>query len=310
MPIVRRGAPLILVRGRRAIASLPMHGFGAAPNTLATGADAAAICAARNSILSAAGNCVSSGLATSTDIANQQQLLASLSSPLSAANVASCAPPVYTSSWTPSSVMTDWASPAYAINNQAQGTAGQVNAENARRYQGWQTSLKNWQMQGSHGSPPGCPTYVTFDQYWSTMNLGPAPASISKAAPGTPLPAGTILTGDLAAGGAGYPLSGPQATLPYPKQTAVAPKPVVQSNAPSPTPIPAASSQGQSNAPAPASVVPSSGGFLQILSGVLPGPSAAPTSTGITNWFDGIPNWAVIAAAGLGVILLWPKGGR
>ena len=301
MPIVRRGAPLVLVRRR-----------GMGQNTLATGANAAAICASRNSILSAAGNCVTSDLASATDIANQQNLLATLpASPLSAASVAACAPPVYVSSWTPSSTPSDWSSPSYALNNQAQGTAGQVNAQNARIYQGWQTSLLNWKAQGSKGAAPPCPTYVTFTQYWNTMNLGAPPSTISTAPPGTPLPAGTILTGALAPGGAGYPISGSQATLPYPKQTQTQTPVPVQSNAPSPTPIPAASSQGQSNAPAPTPVAPSSGGFLQILSGVLPGPSAAPgTSTGITNWFDGIPNWAVIAAAGLGVILLWPKGGR
>ena len=244
MPIVRRGAPLVLVRRR-----------GMGQNTLATGANAAAICASRNSILSAAGNCVTSDVASASDIANQQNLLASLpASPLSAASVAACAPPVYVSSWTPSSNPSDWTSPSYALNNQAQGTAGQVNAQNARLYQSWQTSLLNWQAQGSKGSPPPCPTYVTFSQYWNTMNLGAPPSTISTAPPGTPLPAGTILTGALAPGGAGYPLSGPQATLPYPKQTQTA---VVQSNAPSPTPIPAASGQGQSNAPAPASVAPS-----------------------------------------------------
>ena len=297
MPIVRRDAPLVLVRRRR----------GMGQNTLATGANAAQICASRGSVLSAAGNCVTPDVASAADIANQTQLLSTLpTSALSAASVAACAPPVYVSSWTPSSTPSDWGSPSYALNNQAQGTAGQVNAQNARLYQGWQTALLNWQMQGSKGSPPPCPTYVTFNQYWSTMNLGPVPPTISTAAPGTPLPAGTILTGALAPGGAGYPLSGPQATLPYPKQSAAAP---VQSNAPSPTPIPSVSPQAQSNAPSP-SVAPPSSGFLQTLQNIVTGGGAAvgttPSTTG--NWFDGIPNWAVLAAAGLGVFLLWPKG--
>ena len=68
MPIVRRGAPLVLVRRR-----------GMGQNTLATGANAAAICASRNSILSAAGNCVTSDVASAADIANQQNLLATSS---------------------------------------------------------------------------------------------------------------------------------------------------------------------------------------------------------------------------------------
>jgi len=306
MPIVRRGAPLVLVRRR-----------GMGQNTLATGANAAQICASRGSVLSAAGNCVTPDVASAADIANQNQLLSTLpTSALSAASVAACAPPVYVSSWTPSSTPSDWGSPSYALNNQAQGTAGQVNAQNARLYQGWQTALLNWQMQGSKGPPPPCPTYVTFNQYWSTMNLGPAPATISTAPPGTPLPAGTILTGALAPGGAGYPLSGPQATLPYPKQSS-APAPV-QSNAPAPQLVvsPASntpSPQAQSNAPSP-TVAPPSTGFLatlqNIASQVTGGGAATGTASTSGNWFDGIPNWAVLAAAGVGVFLLWPRGRR
>lgn len=66
----------------------------------------------------------------------------------------------------------------------------------------------------------------------------------------------------------------------------------VQSNAPSPAPV-AASSPAQSNAPNAQPVSPDLLSTLKnAVSGVLPS-----STTG--NWFDGIPNWAVLAGGGL-----------
>lgn len=304
MPVVRRGTPIVF-RRRRGMA---------APNTLATGADAASICAASGMILSAAGNCVTPNLASASDISNQNTLLASIANPLSAASLQACAPPVYSSSFQPSSTPSDWTNPSYALNNQAQGTASQVNAQNARIFQAWQTSLLNWKKLGSKGSPPPCPTYVTFDQYWSSMNLGPVPSSISTQPPGTPLPAGTILTGALAAGGASYPISGP----PTPAVVvASGPSKVVQSNAPAPLSVsaPGGAPAAQSNAPGaqPASGILQSfaEAFQNLTSGGTSSSSTGGTTTTATNWFGSIPNWVVIAGVGaVGLVFMFGGKGR
>lgn len=87
-----------------------------------------------------------------------------------------------------------------------------------------------------------------------------------------------------------------------------------QSNAPSPTPISSAGPPAQSNAPS-STIIPPATGIWQSLQSLVGGTTStttgtpAVTSTG--NWFDGIPNWAVIAAGGgLALMLLWPRGRR
>jgi hypothetical protein len=216
-------------------------------------------------------------------------------------DVGAAAPPVCQSSFTPSSTPSDWTNPNYALNNTAAGTCSQVNDQNGRLYQQYQTAVQNWVMNGSQGPAPAPPNYVTFDDYWSTMNIGPAPSSVSTAPPGTPIPSSGFTTGDLAPGGAGYPItSGAAAPSPAPI-IATPPAQITQKQLSQATNAPPVNvGTVPVAAPTPSAAAPPSGSSA----GTSTGGSALPSSLSfLTETSVGsVPNWVWLAG---GAVLLF-----
>jgi hypothetical protein len=280
MPVVRRGSHPVLVRRR-------YRGLGA-PNTLAAGGLTEASCATAGEILdTATGFCMLPSYGKPADIAAAAQY--------QSVNVSAAAPPVYVSTFVPSTDPSQWQQTSYAVNQTAAITAQQVNDENGRRFQTYQTAMQNWVGNGSQGSPPAPPAYVTFSDYWSGTNLGPIPGSVSTAPPGTPIPQSGYLTGALAPGGPGFAITGTKGLAP-----------AAQSNAPAPAVVTTQAPASQSNAPAPSAVAP--GGILQQLQTMVTAGSNSTSSP--PNWFDGIPNWLILAGAGGIGLLFLIRGNR
>jgi hypothetical protein len=204
---------------------------------------------------------------------------------------------------------------SYFVDETANSVCGEVNANNQRAFDNYQNVLQNWVIGGSVGPPPAVPTYQTFASAWAGNNMGPVPASISNAPPGTPLPAGTFFTGGSPGGGPGGTLSIPQVPV-----SAPLPAPVVPAPAPTPAPTTTAGSgvtQQQITAAANSAPINMTGAPAGTAAGSstasLPNPSSnAGGLLLIGDWlqssmFDSIPNWALVVAAGVGIYFLMKR---
>jgi hypothetical protein len=201
---------------------------------------------------------------------------------------------------------------SYFVDQTAASVCSEVNANNQRTFDNYQNAVQNWVMAGSVGPPPVVPTYQSFASAWGPNNMGPVPSSISNAAPGTPLPPGTFLTGGSPGGGPGGTLS-----IPTTPVSAPLPAPVVPAPAPAPT-TSAGSGVTQKQISAAANAPPiNMTGTTPTTAGSsttsLPNPSSSGLSLAIieswlqSSMIDSIPNWALLVAAGVGIYFLMKR---
>jgi hypothetical protein len=182
----------------------------------------------------------------------------------------------------------------------------QANDENGRRYANYQQAYSNWLQNGQQGPQPSPPQYITPASITVSSNIS---GLISTAPAGTPIPQSGY---DVSGGSAFFGAFG---TTPMP--------------APAPTTLlssaqPAASTTASRSAPSPSGggIVPARGtttpSIFDRLKAAVTGEAAtggsdqtaASADLGVPaaasgNWFDGIPNWAVLAGAGVAAYLVF-----
>jgi hypothetical protein len=291
---------------------MPGRGFAGLgdDNTLAAGGLTEADCEGNGMVIdTVTGFCVLTGYATPQEL----QLAAAAPGPSGSINVTQYAPPVYVSNFQ-TQPNNGNLPPQYYVDQTAASVAEEVNNENQNLYDNFQIAVQNWVQGGSQGAPPSPPSYQTFSSAWAPNNMGGTPASISTAAPGTPLAPGTVLTGGSPAAGTLSVVNAPSIPTQalQPVAPAAAPAPVISTLAPGV--VTQAQLQAATNSP-PVDVTGNAPGAAAPASAASSGSSAPGALASITAWLEGesfgvIPNWLLVAAGGAALLYLFAKKGR